>query len=146
MILIGTSDPEYKSRCLAKVQKWIDAGRIIFTPRVTQAELPAIYRMADCMLFPTIYDIFGMVLLEAIYFDLPVVTSNNGGADMLFENEKNAVVVDSLDMEAWVEAAARMHDDVDLYNRIKVALLDDRDNISWDAVVKRMLVTWPRKQ
>lgn len=146
MILIGTGDPEYKSRCLAKVQKWIDAGRIIYTPRVTQAELPAIYRMADCMLFPTIYDIFGMVLLEAIYFDLPVVTSNNGGADMLFENEKNAVVVDSLDMEAWVEAAARMHDDVDLYNRIKVALLDDRDNISWDAVVKRMLATWPRKQ
>lgn len=137
-ILIGTGEAEYKTRCIAKIQKWIDAGRIIYTPKMTQAELPAIYRMADCMLFPSIYEIFGMVLMEAIYFDLPVISSNNGGADTLFENDRNAIICDKMDLDTWVRAAERIYSDTEYRNRIRVALLEDREKISWDEVVRRM--------
>ncbi len=138
-VLIGTGEPEYKSRCMDRIKKWVDCGRIIYTPKVTQAELPHIYRMADCMLFPSIYEIFGMVLMEAIYFDLPVITSKNGGADMLFNDGVNAVVLDNMRLESWVEAAEKMYGDPAFRNGIKVALLEDREKVSWDAVVRRML-------
>ncbi len=142
-IMIGDGDLEYKNRCVGKLKKRIEEGRVIYASGVLQSELPAIYRMADCMLFPTIYDIYGMVLAEAIYFGLPVVTSENGGAQMLYENEKNALIPDDMTLDAWVAAAKRMHDDVDLRNRIRVALLEDKDKLSWDNVVKAMLKTWP---
>ena len=142
-IMIGDGDLEYKNRCVGKLKKRIEEGRVIYASGASQSELPAIYKMADCMLFPTIYDIYGMVLAEAIYFGLPVVTSDNGGAQMLYENEKNALIPDDMTLDAWVAAAKRMHDDVDLRNRIRVALLEDKDKLSWDNVVKVMLKTWP---
>lgn len=142
-IMIGDGETEYKGRCLAKLKKWKASGRVTYISEVRQDELPAMYSEADCMLFPTIYDIFGMVLMEAIYFGLPVITSHNGGADMLFEDGKNAIVTDDLTLATWADAAERMYGDVALRNRIKIALLDDREKISWDNTVRRMLATWP---
>lgn len=144
-IIVGDGDIEYKGRFLAKIRKWIDAGRIIYASKASQEEMSVIYGMADCMLFPTIYDIYGMVMAEAIYFGLPVITSNNGGAGMLYEDGKDAVVLDDMTLDTWVEAAEKMHDDVNLRNRIRVALLDKKQMLSWDNVVRQMLKTWPKK-
>ena len=144
-IIVGDGDIEYKGRFLPKIRKWIDAGRIIYASKASQEERSVIYGMADCMLFPTIYDIYGMVLAEAIYFGLPVITSNNGGAGMLYEDGKDAIVLDDMTLDAWTEAAEKMHDDVNLRNRIRVALLDKKQMLSWDNVVKQMLKTWPKK-
>ncbi len=142
-IVVGNGDVEYKGRFLARLRRWIDKGRVIYASKAAQSEMPIIYRMADCMLFPTIYDIYGMVLAEAIYFGLPVITSNNGGADMLYEDGKNAMVLSDMTLGAWVKAAEQMYSDVDMRNRIRVALLEEKDKLTWDNVVKRMLKTWP---
>lgn len=142
-MVVGDGDVEYKGRFLAKLRRWIDKGRVIYASKAAQTEMPVIYRMADCMLFPTIYDIYGMVLAEAIYFGLPVITSGNGGADMLYEDGKNAIVMSDMTLEAWIKAAEQMYSDVDMRNRIRVALLEEKDKLSWDNVVRRMLKTWP---
>jgi hypothetical protein len=48
-------------------------------------------------------------------------------------------------LKTWTDAAERIYGDVNLRNRYKVALLDDKDKLKWDNVVGRMLKTWPGK-
>jgi glycosyltransferase involved in cell wall biosynthesis len=43
------------------------------------AELPAIYRSADFFVFPTLEDIWGLVVNEALWCDLPVIASIYAG-------------------------------------------------------------------
>jgi len=107
------------------------------------------------MLFPSNYEIFGMVLMEAIYFGLSVITSNNGGADTLFVNEVNGIIVDSntvkisadsdsiiyrsFDIDEWVEMAERMYADKELRTSIKRKLESDKERLSWSNISEKIL-------
>jgi glycosyltransferase involved in cell wall biosynthesis len=45
---------------------------------VNQAELPLLYNLADCMLFPSVYEEFGIPTCEAMACGCPVVVSKTG--------------------------------------------------------------------
>jgi glycosyltransferase involved in cell wall biosynthesis len=66
--------------------------RIDFLGYVPDGELPALYRGADCCLYPSFYEGFGLPVLEAMACGTPVVTSRGtaleevaGGAAILAE-------------------------------------------------------------
>jgi glycosyltransferase involved in cell wall biosynthesis len=52
--------------------------KVHFPGWVDQGDLPAIYRLAECFLFPSYYEGFGIPLLEAMACDCPVVTASTG--------------------------------------------------------------------
>jgi glycosyltransferase-like protein len=55
----------------------IAIGRSLVLPGViAAADLPALYRIADAFVFPSVKEGWGLVLLEAIAAGLPVITSN----------------------------------------------------------------------
>jgi glycosyltransferase involved in cell wall biosynthesis len=43
---------------------------------IPDSELPALYRIADAFVFPSVKEGWGLVVLEAIASGLPVITSN----------------------------------------------------------------------
>lgn len=51
--------------------------------------------------FTSNYEIFGMVLLEAMYFGLPVISSMNGGASVLIEDQENGYIMQSFKITDW---------------------------------------------
>ncbi|MGH2711981.1 MAG: glycosyltransferase family 4 protein [Actinomycetota bacterium] len=51
-------------------------GRIIRTGRVSEDELDALYRGADAFAYPSLYEGFGLPVLDAMTRGVPVVTSN----------------------------------------------------------------------
>jgi glycosyltransferase involved in cell wall biosynthesis len=64
-------------------------------------DLPRCYVAADAFVFPTAYDAFGMVLLEAMASGLPVFTSERAGASELITSGKDGFVIP---LDDWVEA------------------------------------------
>ncbi len=50
-------------------------GTIILTGRLDDADMPALYRSADVLAFPSVTEGFGLVVLEAMACGLPVLTS-----------------------------------------------------------------------
>lgn len=55
----------------------IEIGRSLVVPGlILDSELPALYRIADAFVFPSVKEGWGLVLLEAIASGLPVITSN----------------------------------------------------------------------
>lgn len=77
--------------------------RVYLLGKLKQEQLPAIYEASDLFLLASDYEIYGMVLLEAMYFGLPVVSTYNAGAEVLIEDEKDGFVLHNKDVNAWTE-------------------------------------------
>jgi glycosyltransferase involved in cell wall biosynthesis len=72
--LVFTGDPTSDlSRCIDRrgINSCVD-----FVGRVPEAKLPSLYRGAQALIFPSLYEGFGLPLLEAMACGTPVVTSN----------------------------------------------------------------------
>lgn len=66
--------------------------------RVDDEALAALYRGARCLVFPSLYEGFGIPILEAMACGTPVVTSRGGATEEIAGGA--AVLVDPLDVEA----------------------------------------------
>ena len=68
---------------------------VTFLGWVDQQDLPALYNMADCMLFPSVYEEFGIPTVEAMACGCPVVVSKTGALPELAGEA--GVIVDPFD-------------------------------------------------
>lgn len=68
-----------------------------------QKEVRPYYGAADAFVFPTLYEPFGNVILEAMASGLPVITSFKCGGAELIQHGVNGYVCDALDRDALVE-------------------------------------------
>jgi len=92
--------------------------KVVVRPRVGQTEIPAVYRDADVFLFPSLFEGFGRVLLEAMATALPIVSTPVGAARDLLESGVNALIVSKRDSEALAKSVCRLVDDLTLRKRL----------------------------
>jgi glycosyltransferase involved in cell wall biosynthesis len=74
------------------------AERVIFPGWVTHGDLPAVYCLADLFAFPSLYEGFGIPLLEAMACGCPIVTANTCAPPEVTAG--CAYLVDPLNVEA----------------------------------------------
>jgi glycosyltransferase-like protein len=53
----------------------VSADAVVVTGPIAQADLPALYRIADALVFPSVKEGFGLVVLEAMASGVPVIAS-----------------------------------------------------------------------
>lgn len=53
-------------------------GRVVFTGHLTDDELAFLYKNAEAFVFPSLYEGFGLPVLEALQYGIKVYTSNGG--------------------------------------------------------------------
>jgi glycosyltransferase involved in cell wall biosynthesis len=87
------------------------ADAVIFTGRVDNEGMAAIYRSASVMLNPSLADNMPISILEALASGVPVVSTNVGGVPYLVEHEKNALLVPARDPQAMANAVLRLLND-----------------------------------
>jgi alpha-1,3-rhamnosyl/mannosyltransferase len=71
---------------------------------VLEADLPALYSAATAFVFPSLYEGFGLPVLEAMACGTPVVCSNTSSLPEVAGDPSAALLVDPLDTEALAEA------------------------------------------
>jgi len=94
-----------------------------------------LYQAADVFVQPSIDEGFGMTVFEALSFGLPVVVTENVGANDLL-NSQVSITVSIRDPEALakaIERAAAMP--CELFDQARKTLLE---NISWVGCAQRM--------
>ena len=74
VVVVG-SGPQYKRRVLNRAQELGVADKLLFI-QPEFAELPALYQQAQAFLYPSVYEGFGIPILEALFSKTPVLTSN----------------------------------------------------------------------
>lgn len=81
------------------------ADRVLFLGRVEAEALPALYQGALAFVHPTLYEGFGLPVVEAMASGAPVITSNNSALREIAEGW--ADLVNPLDVEDIAKAIAR---------------------------------------
>ncbi len=83
-------------------------GSVTVVDRANEDQVIAAYRSHDVLAFPSTYEGFGMVLMEAMSQHLPVVTTPVGCATTLVEHDRSGLVVPPRDAEALADALAAL--------------------------------------
>jgi glycosyltransferase involved in cell wall biosynthesis len=84
-------------------------ARIHFSGALASDSVRIAYNNADVFLFPSQFDVFGLVLVEAMAAGLTCIVSREPGAvDDLCVAERNAVIVDQHEPAAWADAIGRV--------------------------------------
>ena len=135
LYMIGTGDKEYVKQCWNYADKLGIRENIVYQEKMEQKYLSGIYRLADFFLLPTKYEIFGMVLLEAMYYRTVVLTTNNGGSNTLIVDGKNGCIMENMNAHAWAEKVELLAEDKKCIQNIKDnAHSTIKDGFTWDAL------------
>src|SRR5207249_9190708 len=95
--------------------------------RVSDEELAALYRGARCLVYPSLYEGFGLPVIEAMACGTPVVTSRGGGTAEVAGDA--AVLVDPLDIDA---IAAGIEEALARPDELRAKGLERAQAFSWD--------------
>ena len=97
-----------------------------------QEELPAFYTASDLFLLASNYEIFGMVILESMYFGTPVISTATAGANTLID-ETSGCIVDDLDITIWKNTIVRLCSNPTILETMKYHCKDViRDKYIWN--------------
>ena len=115
---------------------------VLLLGHVAEEALPALYQGADLFLYPTLYEGFGLPVVEAMASGVPVITSNTSSLKEIAEGY--AYLVDPLDIEQMAEAIA--HCFGDLERREQLAELGKRraEEFVWRRTAEETLAVYRR--
>ena len=119
-------------------------GDISVVPRVAEDEVIDMYRSHDALLWTSTYEGFGLVLLEAMSQELPVVTTPVGCATALVRDGVNGLVVPPRDPAAIATAVGRLMDDASLRCRLGAAASATVTAMTWRATAERTIDFYQR--
>jgi len=110
-----------------------------FLGHLPQARLPEVYGAARVFLFPSEFDVWGVVANEACAAGVPVLVSPHAGAahELIVDGENGRVL--PLDLNAWSDAAAILLQDEALRARMGECGSTAVRSYSFDAAAEALL-------
>ncbi len=103
---------------------------VIFPGYIYQEDLPALYNLATVFCFPSLYEGFGLPVLEAMQCGVPVVCSSGSSLPEIAGNA--ALMVDPYSEEDLAEKLGRVLEDEELRVRMSKLGLERVKQFSWD--------------
>lgn len=137
--LLGAKDESYVQKIFASLPKEIK-NKIKWEEQIDNSQLQHIYPLAKVFMLPSKKEIFGMVMLEAMFFGAPVITSYNGGSSTLIKPNETGQIIDSFDPDKWVAGIEKYLDDADYAEIIKRnARQLIQTQYTWESIAKKIL-------
>ncbi|MFX1451363.1 MAG: glycosyltransferase family 4 protein [Promethearchaeota archaeon] len=132
-LLIAGGDFDYKSKILNIANKEHLKNRIIFLGHVPKRFLPKVYSLANVVVYPSKFEIFGHVILEANACKKPVIASNHWGPKELIINGKTGFLTKYNDIEQLKEKIVYILNNEDLQRKMgKFTRNYVKKNFSWE--------------
>jgi glycosyltransferase involved in cell wall biosynthesis len=107
---------------------------------VADEDLPALYTLADLMVFPSLYEGFGIPPLEAMACGTPAVVGNNSSLPEAVGNA--ALLVDAEDIEGLADAMARVLGNTDLRAGLVEMGLSQAARFTWQEAASKLVTAY----
>lgn len=106
-----------------------------------QEDLPSIYSDADLFLLASKYEIYGMVLLESMFFGCPALSTKTAGAETLINNGVDGVIIDGdLVASQWADTIRSLFEvQAEVKNMGELASKKIRECFVWNKVCENFL-------
>ncbi len=133
---------------VAEIERLGLAGRVRLIGFVDDADLPGLYSLADLFVFPSLYEGFGLPLLEAMACGTPVISSDASSLPEVArssralpvsgEADEAALLLSPHDEAAWSEAMLRLLADEATRRRLVEAGLARVAHFSWQSAARQL--------
>jgi glycosyltransferase involved in cell wall biosynthesis len=132
LVLVGPSGWEFD-----EILRRAQAQHVRVMGYVSDDDLAALYAMCDAFCYPSLYEGFGLPVLEAMTAGAPVVTSSVSSLPEVAGDA--AVLVDPLDTQAIADAMARVLHDGSEAQRLRAAGRARAATFSWESTAAQTL-------
>ena len=110
-------------------------GRVIRPGNIEDNELVAFYNLATIYIQPSLYEGFGLPVLQAFACGTPVVSSNGGSLPEV--GGKAVVYFNPTDLQQFVAIVGGVLKDKSLQNKLSELGLAQASKFSWEKVAKQ---------
>jgi glycosyltransferase involved in cell wall biosynthesis len=135
LVVIGRKTSYYK-----KVEKYIDSNNIkeiYFLESIVNEELPAIYQQAELFVYPSVFEGFGIPVIESLYSGIPVITSKNGCFPEA--GGPSSMYIDPFNVEELADAIKKVIEDSKLRSKMIADGYNYALNFNDDIVAKNIM-------
>lgn len=135
---------EYREAALGSLPALgLELGRdVVLLGTVPDADLPAWYRAADALAFPSIKEGWGLAVLEAMAARLPVIATDIPVFREYLRPGEDALLVPPADPVALAGAMRSLVDDEALRDRLRAAGARVASRFTWEAAASRHLAVY----
>jgi glycosyltransferase involved in cell wall biosynthesis len=138
LVLAGKKGWLYEE-IFATVRKLGLEGQVLFPGYVPEEDLPALLSGATAFVLPSLYEGFGLPVLEAMACGTPVIAANVSSLPEVVGDA--GLLVDPLDSEALAAAMRRLIADTDPSPTLRAGL---RADLRQRGLARAKLFSWPR--
>ncbi|MDV2502428.1 MAG: glycosyltransferase family 1 protein [bacterium] len=115
-------------------------GVVRYVGHVSREDLRALYASADAMVYPSLYEGFGLPPLEAMACGTPVVAASTSSLPEVLGSA--GILVDPQDTEAWAEAIEKILIDTSLRDRLVALGLERVSLFTWERTARQTLAVY----
>jgi glycosyltransferase involved in cell wall biosynthesis len=127
--IAGSPDPRYTPVLQKQVESLNLGDRVKFLNYVGYDRLPILLNQAIALVFPTLWEGFGLPVLEAMACGTAVITSNCSALPEVAADA--AILVDPYRVDAIAEALHAVATDVNLRSHLEELALQQASHFSW---------------
>ncbi|MBD2066945.1 glycosyltransferase family 4 protein [Leptolyngbya sp. FACHB-671] len=133
--LAGPTDKRYTPQLIAQIDHLNLSAQVKFLNYVDYAELPKVINQAIALVFPSLWEGFGLPVLEAMACGTPVITSNVSSLPEVAGDA--AILVNPYEVAEITEAMQTVASDAGVRSQLRSASLARASQFSWEKTGQR---------
>jgi len=130
LLIVGSGS--LKQRIFEEISRNNLSSKFYYIEKISNKDIWEIYKLSDVFINVNDSEIYGMSILEAMYYKCPVVAVQAPGPKFIIDDKETGYIVENYDMRKWIMAIKEA-----IKNRKKIG---DRANkkiiqeLNWDVI------------
>jgi glycosyltransferase involved in cell wall biosynthesis len=142
LVIVGARNYWKSSPVARAVEHQGLQAQVTFTGYIPDEHLPALYNGAALFCFPSLYEGFGLPVLEAMACGVPVVTSSTSSLPEVAGDA--ALLVDPYNVDEVADAMRRVLQDGDLAHDLRRRGLARAAQFSWEKTARETIAVYEK--
>lgn len=135
LVIVGRPT-SYMDELTVFVKKMGLESKVIFLTNVPALDLPVLYQLSSLFIYPSLFEGFGIPILEALHSGVPVIAST--GSCMEETGGRASLYIDPQDPEALGVAINKLLNDTEMRNNMIVSGKEHACQFSDEAIAKSL--------
>lgn len=125
LLLVGkVVEPHYYKMLQNRIKDLGLQSIIRFAGRLSDDDLSKAYQNAYCFVFSSLHEGYGMVIIEAMSYDLPVIAFDNSAMPYTIKHKYNGLLVPTKNVECLSKGIELILSDADLYKQLSAGAIE----------------------
>ena len=117
-------------------------GQVRLVGRISEEEKAALYKRSDVVVFPSLREPFGLVILEAFAMQKPVIAFNTESAREIIGDKTDGLLVSTGDSKKLAEAIVQVLTDSQLKNMLVENTGRKIETFRWERIIREYETTY----